>query len=330
MAPNGAAAVAWTRGQPGRGQRRATRARSRSSRDTSSVVAERRRTPTSPGGDQPQRRRDGRLGPSNGDHPPDRSRRAGPPTARGAALQTLTANDTGSGCPPKSRWTRPAAQPRSGPRTRARSASPSAASRPTSPARRSAARARLRDRRLESPTRRSRSTGQHRRGVWSANDQPDFVMQAATRPSGGSFGSLSHALRPGRARSRPRSAMDGSGNAGVVWQGFSGSVSAIQAAFRHGATATSTRPTTSTSLDRQLVHQQRAEPRVRRRRQRSHDWVRGTSTARPRHVQAPRSGPRRRRPEAQRLQRPGLRHRRQPRSASPSSAKDTWSRQPAR
>ena len=68
--------------------------------------------------------------------------------------------------------------------------------------------------------------------AWSASDATSSFVQTATRPSGGSFGSYRTVSGTGASAFSPKVAMDGAGNTAVIWQGFSGSQSAIQAAFR--------------------------------------------------------------------------------------------------
>ena len=71
--------------------------------------------------------------------------------------------------------------------------------------------------------------------VWSASDGTNFIVQAAVRAAGGSFGAPQDLSAAGRDAGFPQVAVDGRGNAIAVWSRFDGTNFIMQAAVRVAA-----------------------------------------------------------------------------------------------
>jgi hypothetical protein len=79
--------------------------------------------------------------------------------------------------------------------------------------------------------------------VWRRYDGSDDVVQAVVRPAGGSWGSSATLSEAGENATEPHVAVDGTGDATVVWRRFDGSNYVVQAAVKPagetwGATST--------------------------------------------------------------------------------------------
>jgi hypothetical protein len=68
--------------------------------------------------------------------------------------------------------------------------------------------------------------------VWVRSDGAKDIVQAATRPAGGSWGPAIPLSAPGQNAEAPRVAVDSSGNAVAVWTRFNGSRKVVQSAMR--------------------------------------------------------------------------------------------------
>ena len=68
--------------------------------------------------------------------------------------------------------------------------------------------------------------------VWSRFDGTNFIVQAAARAAGGSFGAPQDLSAAGQGAFNPQVAFDGQGNAIAVWHRFDGTNTIVQAAAR--------------------------------------------------------------------------------------------------
>ncbi len=68
--------------------------------------------------------------------------------------------------------------------------------------------------------------------VWMHFDGSDYVVQSAYRPTGGSWGAPTLVSAPGEEGGNPHIALDGSGNAMVVWRGEGEGGEAARAAYK--------------------------------------------------------------------------------------------------
>lgn len=68
--------------------------------------------------------------------------------------------------------------------------------------------------------------------VWMHFDGSDYVVQSAYRPAGGSWGAPALVSAPGEEGGNPHIALDGSGNAMVVWRGEGEGGEAVRAAYK--------------------------------------------------------------------------------------------------
>ena len=68
--------------------------------------------------------------------------------------------------------------------------------------------------------------------VWSRFDGTNFIVQAAARAAGGSFGAPQDLSAAGQGAFNPQVAVDGQGNAIAVWRRFDGTNTIVQAAAR--------------------------------------------------------------------------------------------------
>ncbi|MGZ6662729.1 MAG: hypothetical protein ACXVHL_36000 [Solirubrobacteraceae bacterium] len=68
--------------------------------------------------------------------------------------------------------------------------------------------------------------------VWSASDGTNFIVQAAVRAAGGSFGAPQDLSAAGQTANDPQVAVDGQGNAIAVWSRSNGTNDIVQAAAR--------------------------------------------------------------------------------------------------
>jgi len=68
--------------------------------------------------------------------------------------------------------------------------------------------------------------------VWSRSNGTNFIVQAAVRAAGGSFGAAQDLSAAGQDAHVPEVAVDGQGNAIVVWSRSNGTNYIVQAAVR--------------------------------------------------------------------------------------------------